>query len=178
MKAEQIIIPAGIAVAVGALLYYLRDSGNPMQVVYPNTQASGVPAYAAPQVVFHMGNTIPAPSPNLIYGPQLPLPPTPNYQRSNYSPLNIFNLSPYAAGGALTGLKKDCDCGGCCGCPDGACAKYGDGNQNTCLAANTAEQIRNSSSAQATNLADNIAGSFLSPDVFLTYQMQNHPEMF
>lgn len=168
MKAEQIIVPTGIAVIVGALFWYLRGTGNPMNVVYPNTQASGVPAYAAPATVFNMGNTIPAPSPNLVYGPALPLPATPSYQSYNSSPINLYGLTPEAAAGAVPNAKKD-TCGSCCdcGCSDGNCAKYGDGNNGICLAASRAEQIKNSSPKQVADLAANIgSASFLNDGFF------------
>ena len=159
MEAKKILIPAGIGAAIIAVWYYLRGSGTPLQVSYPNANASGLPAWQSPGVANFFGASQAAPSPNLIYGAPPKLPPTPAYQRFNYSPLSIFNLTPEAAskvspdavkaaaagGAGGAGSNAGSGCGGGCGCDDcNPGPQYMDGNMGsarTSVAANPSEQI-------------------------------------
>jgi|SRR5579863_1692730 len=174
MKKEQALIYGGIALAVILLWYYLRGSNAPMNVISPNAGAGGLPGFQAPGVSQTFGLPQLAPSPALIYGPPPPLPPTPDYQRYNYAPLNIFNMTPEAAA-ATPGSKSSptgvapgaggstccCDCGS--SCPDTGCAKFQDGNQGVCVAANPVEQIQGASSqlfpAMQFNISTSVGGN-------------------
>jgi hypothetical protein len=178
MKKEQVIISLVVIGAVVVLYYYLKGSGSaPVQVTYPNNQASGVPASQNAATTYNIQTPRRSPDPSLIYGNPPPLPPTPSYQSYNYSPVNLLGLTPQGAS-AITKLAtpgkpgspavgpgqtdKHCECGGggcnTCGCSSGS-GTYNDGGGQTCLAANAAEQANSMPGAQLGNLAKNIASS-------------------
>ncbi len=159
-RLKQILIVTGIGAVIVWLWYYLKGSGVPLQVSSPNAEAGGLPAYKSADVANFFGASQPAPSPALIYNDPPPLPPTPDYQRYNYSPLSIFNLTPEAAAAAqpgptdtkkhwaaqaaainaIPGVDPCCGSGGGCGCPGGG-PVFQDANLQTRVAANPSEQI-------------------------------------
>ncbi len=162
MEAKQILIPVGIGTAILALWYYLKGSGIPLQVSYPSAEAGGLPPYKSADVANFFGATQPGPSPALIYGDLPPLPPTPDYQRYNYSPLSIFNFTQAAAANtpagpsarkkqwqseanAINAIPGCSACGsgaGCgCGCSNGG-PVFQDGNLQTPVASNPVGQIQ------------------------------------
>lgn len=151
MKKERVIIGLIFAAVVITLYYYLRNpNAQPQQIVYPNTQASGVPASQNPASTFNIAAPQAAPSPAAIYAPPLALPPAPNYQSYNYAPLNIYGLTPQAAATAPLGSEKKCgsgccsSCSSCPTCPTGG--TYTDGNANQCLASNPSQPATNPAS--------------------------------
>jgi len=151
MKQKRILIGAAIVAAIAVLWYYLRGGySGPTQTSYPNANASGLPAYQSGGVAYNFGNVQPAPDPSLIYGDPPPLPPTPSYQRFNYSPLSIFNLTPEAAQaipakapvGTSAAPGAPGSSPGCgCGCPNTNAPVFQDGNLDVTVAANPSEQI-------------------------------------
>lgn len=163
MKAEQIVIPSVIAVVVGAFYYLLKGTGQPLQVSYPNADASGLPPHQSAGVSYNFGASQPAPSPALIYMPPPPLPPTPNYQKYNYSPMNIFALTPEAAQLAQGTTQVE---GSCC-CPEGNTPMFDDGNLMIGVVANKSEQVRSGDPKLYDNLRSNLASSVASDDNFV-----------
>lgn len=176
MKKEHAIMWAGIILVIGLLWYYLRTSMQPMNIIAPNAGAGGLPPLQIPAVTSSFGVPQAAPSPALIYGPPPALPSTPDYQRYNYSPLNIFMLTPEAAatapgpsgksnGASISpGSASCCDCGS--SCPDTGCAKFQDGNSGVCVAANKTEQIQGAMSQIFPNVQFNLATSVQNPGAF------------
>jgi hypothetical protein len=146
MNQKRILIFGAIAAVIAVLWYYLKGTPTPQNVSYPNASGGGLPAYQSPQAMFNFGTRQPAPAPSLIWGPPPALPGTPSYQTYNYSPFNLFSLTPDAAAGAVPiapAASGSCDCGGCC--PDISCARFQDGNQGVCLADNQSQQIQGAS---------------------------------
>ena len=166
---DQIVVPAGIALAVGLVFYFLGRPGQPQQIVYPSTGASGQSTNQVPAVAYDLGTRQPAPSPALIYGAPPLLPPTPQYQSYNNSPANLFTLTPEAASAALAtppAAKTD----GCC-CGKVNQGEYGDGPSQTGLAANPSEQANGMSTTQLDKLASNLATPSLANDGFFWQQI-------
>jgi hypothetical protein len=178
MKLERVGIIVGIVAGVIAIWYYLKGSGGPTQVVYPNGQASGVPANQNAASTYNIQGVQRGPDPSLIYGNPPPLPPTPSYQSYNYAPINILGLSPQgapavkvtttptASGPNTAPGQKGKPAGDCCGCDDGCgCSScsgggvYQDGGSNACLVPNAAAQARSTPPQLLGNLAANIASS-------------------
>lgn len=170
MKLDKIGVIVGIVAGVVAIWYYLRGTPDSNLVTYPNTQASGQPAGQNASTTYNIAAPSPMPSPNLIYGDAPNLPATPAYQSFNYSPINILGLTPQGAA-AVTVPKPPlvapdhgcCDSGcGCASCAGGG--TYQDGNQNSCLLANPAEQARAGSGAMYQKLQNNINSSSVGPN--------------
>lgn len=183
MKKEPIIIGLVIVAAVVVLYYYLHGKGGPVQITYPNGQASGVPADQNAAATYNIQTPRRSPDPSLIYGNLPPLPPTPSYQVYNYAPVNLLGLTTQGAmavtkpatpgkpgtpsvGPGQTDKGNCCGCGsGCdgCGCHAGS-GTYQDGGAGSCLVANPSEQARATPSVQLGNLARNIASSTVGTD--------------
>lgn len=150
-----------------AIWYYLRGTPQANLVTYPNTQASGQPASQNPATTYNIAAPSPAPSPNLIYQPPPPLPPTPAYQSFNYSPLNILGLTPQGA--TMVGPPATPDAPSCCssGCGCTSCSgggSYQDGNSSTCLASNPAQQAGNMPPALYKGVLANLISSSVGPN--------------
>ena len=110
MEAKQVLIPVGVLGVVTVIYLYLRGSNEPALIQYPNAAGGGLPNYKPVGTVYNLGSRTMAPSPSIALGPLPPMPPAPSYQKVNYSPINIFGMTPAAAELATAKEKKKDDC--------------------------------------------------------------------
>lgn len=162
MEIKQILIPGGLLAVAVVVWVYLKggDAGADTQVSYPNANAGGLPQYQSPSVAYNFGARQPSPSPSLVRGSPPAIPPTPAYQKYNYSPMNIFSLSPEGAKQVVVMMGPkggDCCCNDC-GCDEGG-PTFGDSNRRTKVTANLAEQAKGAPPALLENMMRNLATS-------------------